>query len=164
MNNRENTHDGYTEVSEEFFKKYINSFPEGERAYFINLGYAVMETTKDSYCEYYRDAARNKYLEKLDSQNGLMSYTALDTDEFNGADIVEDSSEPFEDKVLCELMIEKLPEVISKLNEEEKNLIREIYFNEMSERELEQIYGISNVAIHKRKKRILKKLQKFFYE
>ena len=37
MNNRENTGEGYREVSEEELRNYIASFPEGERAYFIKL-------------------------------------------------------------------------------------------------------------------------------
>ena len=162
MNNRENTHDGYTEVSEEFFKKYINSFPEGERAYFINLGYAVMETTEESYREYYRDVDRNKYLEKLDTKNGLMSYTALDTDEFNGADIVEDISEPFEDRVLRRLMIEKIPEAFEILTQEEKDLLHQIYFEGISENVLSDIYEVNQSTITRRKQKILLKLKNFF--
>ena len=164
MNNRENISEGYKEVSEEEFGNYIGSFPEGKRAYFINLGYAVLETNEENYCDYYKDVNRNDYLKKLDAKNGLMSYSALDTDEFDGSNIVEDTSEAFEDRVLCKLMIEKLPEALSKLKKEERTMILEIYFNGMSERDLEEVYRISNIAIHKRKNKNLKKLQKFFQE
>lgn len=62
MNNREDSSKGYTEVSEEFVKNYIASFPEGERAYFINLGYAIMETDEENYRSFYKEARRNKYV------------------------------------------------------------------------------------------------------
>jgi len=41
MNDRNDTSKGYTQVSQEYVKKYIDSFTEG-RAYFINTGYAIM--------------------------------------------------------------------------------------------------------------------------
>ena len=40
LNDRNDISKGYKEVSEEFIKDYISSFPEEDRAYFINLGYA----------------------------------------------------------------------------------------------------------------------------
>ena len=162
MNNRENTSEGYKEVSEEEFRNYIESFPEGERAYFINLGYAVMETDEESYHDYYRDVDRNRYLEKLDAKNGLMSYSALDTDEFNGADIVEDTSEPFEDRVLRRLMIEKMPEAFEVLTPEEQDLIYQIYFEGISENALSDVYGVNQSTITRRKQKILLKLKNFF--
>lgn len=162
MNNRENTRDGYTEVSEEFFKNYINSFPEGERAYFINLGYAVMETTKTEYKNFYKEYRRKRYVDEEAQRAGIVSLNAIDSDELDGTGVVVDTSEPFEEKVHYEIVIEKLPEAISILNEEERMLVRELYFNGMSERDLAVVYGISNIAIHKRKLRILKKLQNFF--
>ena len=162
MNNRENTGEGYREVSEEELRNYIAGFPEGERAYFINLGYAVMETTEESYRDFYRDANRNRYLEKLDAKNGLMSYSALDTDEFNGADIVEDRSEPFEERVLRRLMIEKMPEAISVLTSEEQELIYLIYFEGISENALSDVYGVNQSTITRRKQKILLKLKNYF--
>lgn len=162
MNNRENPHDGYKEVSEEFVKNYIKSFPDGERAYFINLGYAIIETTEKSYLDFYRDKARNKYLEKLDYQNGLMSYSALDTAEFKGSDIVKDTSEPLEDKIILSQMIEKLTEAINTLSEDEKEIIELFYFEELNEFDIAAIKGVSQQAISKRKKHILKKLSNYF--
>lgn len=162
MNNRENTSEGYKEVSEEEFRNYIENFPEGERAYFINLGYAVMETSEENYRDYYKDVDRNNYLKKLDVKNGLMSYTALDTEEFNGADIVEDTSEPFEDKVLRRLMIEKMPDAFEFLTAEEQELICQIYFEGISENVLSGIYGVNQSTITRRKQKILLKLKNYF--
>ncbi|MBR6647186.1 MAG: sigma-70 family RNA polymerase sigma factor [Clostridia bacterium] len=162
MNNRNDISKGYKEVTEEFVKNYIASFPKEERAYFINLGYAIMETDEESYRSFYSDYERQKYLNKLDIKNGLLSYDALDSGENQGAEIVADNSEPFEEKVLRNLMIDKLPEAFSVLSDNEKKLIEQIYFEHFSERELAEVYGVSNIAIHKRKKRILQKLKNFF--
>lgn len=159
MNNRENPHDGYKEVSEEFVKNYIKSFPEGERTYFINLGYAVMETTEESYYDFYKDVNRNETLKRLDAKNGLVSYSALDTNEFNGADIIEDPSDSLEDRILRSQMIEKLLEVLS---DEDKELVEMLYFDGMTEREITRLTGVARTTINYRRKRILKKLSSFF--
>ena len=161
MNNRENPHDGYKEVSAEFVKNYIKSFPEGERTYFINLGYAVMETTEESYYDFYKDVNRNETLKRLDAKNGLVSYSALDTNEFNGADIIEDPSAPLEDRILHSQMIEKLLEAIALLSDEDKELVEMLYFDGMSEREITRLTGVARTTINYRRKRILKKLSSF---
>ena len=61
-----------------------------------------------------------------------------------------------------EMMIEKLPEAISTLTDEENELIQQIYFNHISERELAGVYGVSRTAIQKRRNKILLKMKKFF--
>lgn len=60
------------------------------------------------------------------------------------------------------IMIEKLPEAISILNDEEKELIQQIYFNHISERELSRRTETPLMTINNRKKRALKKLFDFF--
>lgn len=58
------------------------------------------------------------------------------------------------------LMAEKLRECMMLLAEDEQKLIREIYFAGLTERDLAEKYRISQVAVHKRKHRILEKLKK----
>ncbi|MBR6984215.1 MAG: sigma-70 family RNA polymerase sigma factor [Ruminococcus sp.] len=161
MNNRENTSEGYREVSMEEFKNYMMSFPKRER-FCINLGYAVMETTEESYHNFYKDVNRNETLRRLDAKNGLVSYSALDTNEFNGADIIEDPSDPLEDRILRSQMIEKLLEAIALLSDEDKELIEMLYFDGMSEREITRLTGVARTTINYRRNRILKKKSSFF--
>mgnify|MGYP001378760506 CR=1 FL=1 len=161
MNDRNDTSKGYTQVSQEYVKKYIDSFTEG-RAYFINTGYAIMETDETSYKAFYRDAARNKYLEKLDNQHGMVSLNAIDSDELDGVGVVVDTSELLDEKIMRKIMIEKLPEAISILNDEEKELIQQIYFNHISERELAKLWNIPRKTLSYRKDKVLLKLRNFF--
>ena len=162
MNNRENTSEGYKEVSEEEFRNYIESFPEGERAYFINLGYALMETDEAGYRSFYKEYRRERYIEEEAHRAGQVSLNTLDTDELDGTSIVEDTSEPIEEKILRKLMIEKLPEAIEVLSEEEKELIEMLYFERMTERQITTVTGVPQTTINYRRKRILKKLSDFF--
>jgi RNA polymerase sigma factor (sigma-70 family) len=162
MNNRENTRDGYTEVSEEFFKNYINSFPEDERAYFINLGYAVMETTQTEYQNFYKEYRRKRYVDEESQRAGLVSLNDIDSDELDGTGVVVDTSEPFEEKVFRNIMTDKLPEAISILNPEEKELIIQLYFEGISENALSAVYGVHQSTLSRRKQKILLKLKNFF--
>lgn len=161
LNDRNDVRKGYTEVNQEFVNKYIESFTEG-RPYFINLGYAVMETDEANYKAFYREAAREKYLERLNAKNGLVSLNAIDSEELDGAGVVVDDSEPLDERIARKIMIERLPEAISILSDEEKELIYQIYFNHKSERELSAELNVSNIAVHNRKMRILKKMKNFF--
>ena len=84
----------------------------------------------------------------------------LTTDDFNGEDILADESEPLDEQVIRKMMTDKLKSALPLLAEDEQKLIREIFYEELSERTLAEKYGISQVAIHKRKVKILEKLKK----
>ena len=163
MNDRNDTSKGYTQVSQEYVKKYIESFTEG-RAYFINLGHSVMETDEASYKAFYKERRREKYLIEEAIKNGEVSFDALDSTNFdeNAEDAFAiDDSEPLDEKIMRKIMIEKLPEAIATLNDEEKELIKQIYFNHISDNELSRYYGVNQSTITRRKTRILKKLKIF---
>ena len=48
---------------------------------------------------------------------------------------------------------------LSFLSDEEEKLIRLLFFEERTEREVAELMGIYHNAVHKRKKRILRKLK-----
>ena len=98
--------------------------------------------TFTNYKQYYSDLEHQNYVKKLEKRANVFSYNTLDTDEMNGVDIAVDQSEPFEDTVLRKLMIEKLPEAMAVLTYEEKELIRKIYYENMSYRVLAELYDV----------------------
>lgn len=162
MNDRNDTSKGYTQVSQEYVKKYIDSFTEG-KAYFINLGHSVMETDEETYKNFYKECRREKYLrEEAQLAGGVISLNAIDSDELDGVGVVVDTSEPLDEKIMREMMIEKLPEAIAILNDDEKELIRQLYFNHKSERQLAIELGVSNVTVNKRKNKALCKMKNYF--
>ena len=164
LNDREDVHKGYTEVTQEDVRKYIRSFPEGDRAYFINLGYAIMETNKTEYRRFYREKRRRKYVAEEAERVGEFSYDAPNNTELEvgSGKILDSEAEPFEDKVIYKVLSEKIPELLSILTEDERTFIKQIYFENKSENELAVIYGINQSNICRRKSKILKKLKKFF--
>ena len=66
--------------------------------------------------------------------------------------------------VECEVEInvdlEKLHIALQQLTAEELDIIKKVFFENMTEREIAKLLGISQVAVNKRKHRILEKLKK----
>lgn len=140
------------------------SFKENDIFYtdklFIFLHGMLMEVTEETYKNFYRDRRRQKYIDERSAENEDFSYDMLTTDDFNGEDILPDESEPVDEQVIRKIMTDKLKSVLPLLAEDEQKLIREIFYDELSERSLAEKYGVSQVAIHKRKVKILNKLKK----
>lgn len=56
--------------------------------------------------------------------------------------------------------VESLHRCLERLDKEEMELIKYLFYDGMTERETAKVMGISNVVVHKRKHRILAKLKK----
>lgn len=69
-------------------------------------------------------------------------------------------SESVEDQAVTAVMVERMMVYLRTLPLEERNLIRELFFRNKSERQLSAETGIPQMTIHYRKRKILKKLRK----
>ncbi len=69
-------------------------------------------------------------------------------------------SESVENQAVTAVMVERMMACIRMLPLEERNLIRELFFRNKSERQLSAETGIPQMTIHYRKRKILKKLRK----
>ena len=118
-----------------------------------------MEVTPEQYAEFYRIQNRQRYMDRRSADNGDISVDMLTTDEFNGADILVDPGESIDELVIHKMQTDKLIDCLSLLEQAEQLLIRDLFYNGLTERDAAQKYGVSQVAIHKRKLRILKKLK-----
>ena len=70
-----------------------------------------------------------------------------------------DDGENVEDQVLRKMQREMLHKALSLLSDEEEELIRLLFFEDRTEREVAEFMGIYHNAVHKQKKRILHKLK-----
>ena len=127
---------------------------------FIPLHGMLMEVSEKDYKDFYKFKRRQKYIDERSVENGDFSYNMLTTDDFNGEDILIDESEPPDELAVRSVLSDKLNNCLSLLSDGEKHLIKELFYNERTEREIAKIYGVSQVAIHKRKIKILEKLKK----
>ena len=71
-----------------------------------------------------------------------------------------DNSESVETVVQTNDEIDKLHIALKQLSANEWVIIKMLFYDEMSERDTAKVLGISQVAVNKRKHRILKKLKK----
>lgn len=151
---------GYTELTYEEFHHREQTCPLYADKLFLPLYGRLMEVSKKDYEEFYRARRRQKYIDERSAENGDFSYDMLTTDDFNGEDILIDTSQDIGDAVIHKIMLDKLSCSIILLSDDEQKLIREIFYEGSSERKLAEKYGVSQVAIHKRKVKILEKLKK----
>lgn len=71
----------------------------------------------------------------------------------------EDTRESVEDAVLRKLAKDDLRRALTKLTDEEYALVYALFYEGRTERDYAKELGVSQVAVHKRKQRILKKLK-----
>lgn len=150
----------YTELTYEEFRHREQTCPLYADRLFIPLHGMLMEVSEKDYLDFYKNKRRQKYIDERSAENGDFSYDMLTTDDFNGEDILPDKSEPLDEQVVQKIMTDKLKSALPLLAEDEQKLIREIFYENLSERSLAEKYDVSQVAIHKRKVKILEKLKK----
>lgn len=151
----------YIEITYEEFCRREESDPSYKDKLFLPLYGMLMEVSKATYTEFYRMQRRQKYIDERSKDNKDISYDSLTTDEFNGEDILVDESVDVAGLAIHNVLLDKLRSVIPMLNADEKELIKALFFIGLTEREYAGMCGVSQVAIHKRKNRILAKLKNF---
>ena len=77
-----------------------------------------------------------------------------------GADYADEQL--VEDLVVDKAMLLILQEAMKELNRQEKELIDDLFYKEMTVRDVAKKENISHVAVMKRRDRVLAKLRKFF--
>ena len=146
----------YSELKqlEQADKSYMDKF-------FLPLHGMLMEVTEEAYKEYYQDKRRQKYIDERSRLNGDVSYNALDTDETLGEDVFADEKTDVEAEVINKMTVAELRKAFLLLSPDERELIKILFIDGVTERKASEIYGVSQVAIHKRKNKILAKLKEF---
>lgn len=132
--------------------------------YKIRIENQIVEVTEEVYREYYRMDRRERYLVERDRKHGVTFYHALDNEDMNGEELFADIHADVEEHLIEKEERDTLYDALLLLNERDRELIEELYFNEMTERELAEKLGIRHQNIHKRKMRILRDLKKYLKE
>ena len=100
----------------------------------------------------------------IDMANEQVVFCASREDSFerlseNDVQFVSNERLP-EDVVIEKMMVEKLLKCLALLDHSEQMLIKALYFQEKTERQLSKETGVHYSTIHSRKKKILEKLKK----
>lgn len=119
----------------------------------------LLEVSREVYVDFYREKERNRYLRKLDMENGLLSIDSFEKADDNGMGCLTQTTVDMAGEVIDQLLLDKLRECISLLSSEEQKLIHQHYYDEISEVELGREYGISQQAVSKRLKKVRERLK-----
>lgn len=137
--------DGYEEIPTRSYACRRDTDETYRTKKFIPLHGMLMEVTPEQYIDFYRIRNRQRYLDKRSAEKGDISIDMLTTPEFNGVDILV-SAEDVAEQVANRIMLDKLRDSLGLLTAEEVKLIRDVFYNGVTERDLAVKHGVSQVA------------------
>lgn len=133
------------------------------KEYYLYVNGQKVKVSEQIYKVYWREKEREKYLRQVDRKNHLLFFSSLDHDG-HFVDNIVDESVDVEKIVETQMMIETLRNAISKLSDEERDIIERLYFNDETLRSVAKLKSITHPALIKRRNKILEKLKKFIEE
>ncbi len=131
-----------------------------KKEYKIRINGTQVTVSREVYTVYYRTERHAAALKEKDARHGTTSYHTLDTDERLGEELLRDPEASVEEQAIANLLREKLRRSIALLSKPEQELIRALYFEELTERQLSCRVGIPQQTINYKRRRILQKLKK----
>jgi RNA polymerase sigma factor (sigma-70 family) len=127
--------------------------------YIIRVQGELVEVTEEVYRAYYGIERHLLTLDEKDERNGKTLYSNLDTKETLGEEMIPDiDAISVEDAAISRILHEQLRQALTLLTPAEQKLIKQIYFQNCSERQVSKESGVPYMTVHNRKVRILKKL------
>lgn len=130
------------------------------KEYQIKVQGVLVEVTKEVYLAYYSIERHTRTLDEKDERNGKVLYSALDTEETLGEEMIPDiGAASVEEVALGNILCEKLHQCLALLPEKERELLHALYFEGLTERECAQRIGISQKGVNKRRHKIMDKLR-----
>lgn len=151
---------GYVELSYMDFCRRRQADQRYLDKLFIPVQGCLLEVMREQYTDFYRDKERWRYLQKLDAKNSLLSLDGFVGGEGNALDFIADESADVAETVIHAVMVDRLKAALPLLSDSEQELIKALFFDGLSEREIAERNGVSQSAINYRKRKILAKLRK----
>lgn len=146
----------YIEISYEYYQRLVE---ENSMRRFWLFGGMLMELPEEHYVQMNREKARRQYQCIMAKKKGEFSYDSIGADDFDGQMILEEYGPDVGEEVELRIMSEKLHEAIKELSDEDAELVQALFFEGVTERHYAKELNISQVAVHKRKKKVLEKLR-----
>ncbi|HFH7941811.1 TPA: sigma factor-like helix-turn-helix DNA-binding protein [Streptococcus agalactiae] len=128
------------------------------KEYYLYVRGQKVKVSEDIYKVYWREKEHEKYLEQVDKKNHLLFFSSLDRDG-NFVDNLADESVDVEKIIETQILIETVRKAMSRLNDEERDIIERLYFNDETLSSVARSKKVSYQAIQWRKNNILKKLK-----
>lgn len=141
---------------------------DGSVKYIITVDGVDVEVTNDVFTVYSRMDRRERYLEERDSKVVFLSIDKMLED---GTNIDKHIPKPSpsaeyvavtnEDEAELAALLGRLPDAMARLNEKERELVRQIYITGISLREYSKSNEIPTMTVHYRLQKVLKKLKNY---
>ena len=128
------------------------------KEYYLYVRGQKVKVNEQIYKVYWREKEHEKYLEQVDKKNHLLFFSSLDHDG-NFVDNLADESVDVEKIIETQILIETVRNAVSRLNDEERDIIERLYFNDETLSSVARSKKVSYQAIQWRKNNILKKLK-----
>ena len=150
----------YVELSYKDFCRRRESDQSYMDKLFIPVQGCLIEAVREQYADFYKEKERWRYLKKLDTNHSLLSLEGFTDSEGNILDFIVDETVDVAETVVRAVLVDRLKAALPLLSDSEQTLIREIFFEELSEREVGLRLGVTQSVVNKRKAKILAKLRK----
>lgn len=131
---------------------------EGKQFY-LRVGDIVFAVSEQDYRNYYREMERWKYIKRMEKGRKLSYEQALE-DEMPLERMSGDECPSVEAEVEQRILIERMLQAIGLLEEDEQRLIRQLFFDGLTAREIARREGVFHRTIVYRKDKVLEKLRK----
>lgn len=115
--------------------------------------------TDEVYKVYWKETEKEKYQQQAMRKNGLLFFSSLDHDG-HFVENIKDENIDIEKVIETEELIQKVRAALAKLNDEERDIVMKLFYNDESINSIAKEKGVSRQAIQWKKNHILKKLKK----
>lgn len=143
------------------FSKKISKQKGGlkmNKEYFLFVNGKKIEVSEEIYKVYWQEKNHENYLKQIDRKNHLLLFSSFDHDGHFEESIVDEGFD-VDKLVQTQIMIEAVRDALLKLNDEEREIIDRLYFNDETIRSVAETKKISHPTLIKRRNKILEKLR-----
>ncbi len=128
------------------------------KKYYLFVNGKKVEVSEEIYKVYWQEKNHENYLKQIDKKNHLLLFSSFDQDGHFESNIRDDSFD-LNKVIQTQMMIEAVRDAISKLTDEERDIVTRLYYDEENLRTVAETKKISHPALIKRRNKILKKLK-----
>ena len=133
---------------------------EDKEKYMINIQGKLIEVSEDVYYAYFRMERQERWQEEKKMEHKVMSYDSLDDQDVLGIENVVDVTAPTPEEIAeAHELRDRVRYAVELLPKAERELIRAIYYEELSERDVAEREGVSQNKVFKQRQRALAKLR-----
>ena len=131
-----------------------------KKRFVIKIQGTMIDVSEDVYYAYFRMERQERGQEEKKQRNTVLSYDSLDTEEKTGAESMPDLISPSpEQQLISQEIRDALHRAVDALPKAERELIKAIYFEGMTEDDYAKVSGMSQTGVSYRRRKILSKLK-----